>query len=151
MCIYAGCISSSSCIFADWKAPDCNQLCRVSFIEYGWRIISNPLVKLLIEGVMSRGAPPHLTVTDARAAHKLKAECVAQIAVFVTSGSVAASVSSAHSDSGFPHAPLQSTLAAAGSSDVQETALGVASALLSAESEFWRHRKGTPNLYLITF
>lgn len=100
---------------------------------------------------MSQAAPPCLAVTDARATHKLKAACVAHIAVFVTSGSVAASASSTHSDSGFPHAPLQSTLAATGSSDVQETAFGAASALLSAESEFWRHRKGTPNLYLITF
>lgn len=65
---------------------------------------------------------------------------------------MAASASSGHSDSGFPHTLLQSTLAVTESSDVQEMAFGAAaSALLSAESEFWRQRKGTPNLYLITF
>lgn len=46
---------------------------------------------------MSRATPPCLTVTDARATHKLKEACVTQIAVFVTSGFVAASVSSTRS------------------------------------------------------
>lgn len=37
---------------------------------------------------MSRAAPPRLAETDARATQQLKAACVAQIAAFVTSGSV---------------------------------------------------------------
>lgn len=36
-----------------------------SFIDYGWCIISSPLAKLLIEGVMSGAAPPGPAVTDA--------------------------------------------------------------------------------------
>lgn len=92
---------------ADWKAPDYNQLCRGtpgSFTDNGWCIISSPLAKLLIEGVMRRAAPPRLAVTDARATHRPKAACVAQMAVFVTSGSVVSALRwlCAHSDSGFP-------------------------------------------------
>lgn len=59
-----------------------------SFIGYGRRIIRSPLSKLLIEGVMSEAAPPRLAGTDAHATQQLKAACVAQIAVFVTSLSV---------------------------------------------------------------
>ena len=81
----AGCVSSGS-----WKAPDYHQLCRGtpgSSVDCRRCIISSPLAKLLIEGVMSQAAPTRLAVTDARATHQPKALCVAQIAGFVTSGS----------------------------------------------------------------
>lgn len=89
VCVFRGfCAScvSSGC----WKAPDYHQLCRGtpgSFVDCRRCIISSPLAKLLIEGVMSQAAPPRLAVTDARATHQPKAVCVAQIAGFVSSGS----------------------------------------------------------------
>lgn len=86
---------------------------------------------------MSWAAPPRLAVRDACATHQPKAACVTQIAVFVTSGFVVhtAVVAVPTLTQGFHQALQQLTLAATGSSDVQETASWVASALLSAESE----------------
>lgn len=147
---HAGCVLQQLC-FTHWKAPDYNQLCRGtpgSFVDYGWCIISSPLAKLLIDGVMSRAAPPRLAATDTRAAHQLKAACVAQIAVFVTSGSVVCALwwlslrAVPTLTQGFHQALLQSTLAATGSSDVQETASRAASVLLSAESESLATQEG---------
>lgn len=139
-------------MFYRLESPNYNQLGRGtprSFVDYGWWIISIPLAKLLIEGVMSRAAPPRLAVTDARATRQLKAACVTQMAVLIASGSVVCAlwwlcplwlrVST--------QALLQSTLAAAESSDVKETDSRSASALLSAESEHLatQGKKSLPN------
>lgn len=111
-----------------------------SFIGYGWCIISSPFAKLLIEGVMSWAAPPRLAGTDARATRQLKAACVAQIAVFVTSGSVVFMRSAGCVCGQRPLWLRVSTRRCYSrpwprSSDIQETASGVASVLLSAESK----------------
>lgn len=141
--------------FTDWKAPDYNQLCRGtpgSFVDDGWWIISIPLEKLLIEGVMSLAAPPRLAVTDARATHQLKAACVAQIAVFVTSGSVVCSLwwlcllwlrISTRLCYSRPW-PLQ------GVQMSRKRSPGRRLRSCQLSQSIWRHRK-KKNLYLITF
>lgn len=74
--------------------------------------------------------------------HQLNAAWVSQIAVCVTSGSVGCALcwlclraAAPTLTQGFHQAPLQLTLTGAESSEIQETASGAASALLSAESE----------------
>lgn len=125
---------------ADWKSPDYSQLCRGtpgSFIDYGWCMISSPLAKLLIAGVMSRAAPPPpgrnrcTCNTPAKGSMCCSDSCFCHVRLCGLCTLVAVPTLT----QGFHQAPLQSTLAAPGSSYVQETASRVASALLSAESE----------------
>lgn len=144
--------------FADWKAPDCSQLCRGtlgSFVENGWCIISIPLAKLLIEEVMSRAAPPWLAEMNAHAAHQLKAACAAPIAVSVC---VVRALSRLRLRAvptltqGFHQALLAVNLGRCRefwTSRKQPPRRCLRSCQLS--QSIWWHRKGTPNLHLITF
>lgn len=112
VCVFR-CFSCRLCFlgqlfFTDWKAPDYNQLCRGtpgSFVDYECCIISSPLAKLLIEGVMSRAAPARLAVADAHASTPARGSVCCSHSCFShvrLCGFCAVAACSAHSDSGFP-------------------------------------------------
>lgn len=102
----------------DWKAPRLQSAVpgnTTGLNGCGWYMLSSRLVKLLIGEVVRRAPPPDLAGADAHAALwrgeqnntlYLKAECMAKIAIIVTSALLArvhqtVSAGNSHSDSGF--------------------------------------------------
>lgn len=148
--------------FTNWKAPDYNQLCRGtpgSFVDYGWCIISIPLAKLLIEGVMSQAAhPPPPPGSNRCTCNKPASTACCSDSWFYyvrlcgLCALVAVSACSAHCDSGFPPGTANNRpwlLQGLQMSRKRPPRQHLRSCQLS--QSFGWHRKGTPNLYLITF